>query len=215
MRGKNYFLVLVLTIINFICATILFTYLPQVQFIKELAWLMLFMVIGAITLVSIGKRFPYAYLMGLGFFSANLLNTLYIYMNIPHKSVLFIAMFGANIAGILVTQKNIRGVYKKKRLTLIKKEVDELKVKSRIIEKELKSLENDIPKVIIEDYGLKKKNKAKPSKREVRFVGNISTKKFHDSKCGFAKKTKKEKKIVFKTKSEAKRKGFKAHNCVG
>lgn len=47
-----------------------------------------------------------------------------------------------------------------------------------------------------------------------RFIASAETKKFHTSKCGWAKIMKRKNKVFFNSKKRAQKAGFKAHECV-
>ena len=65
--------------------------------------------------------------------------------------------------------------------------------------------------VKVEEVKVKSMKKAAP---KAPFVGGAETKKFHTSKCGWARIMKRKNKIYFNSRRKAEKAGFKPHECV-
>ncbi|MBI2659342.1 hypothetical protein HYX05_04570 [Candidatus Woesearchaeota archaeon] len=102
-----------------------------------------------------------------------------------------------------------------------KPEISKDELKQEIKEEVKEEVKEEIKKEMEEE---KAPEKAEVKKAEIRiksrktvmpkFVASAETKKFHTSKCGWARLMKRKNKIFFNSRKRAQKAGFKAHECV-
>jgi len=195
MSGK-YISMLLILFFNFLAMIILLSRI-KIDFMFESYLVVLFLIIAVIMLIGIYKEKNWGYKLSALFFIAYLINIFYMYFNATYG----LLVFGG--AAILASIGFILSIF------FIGKESEEETEKEyhKDVEKEKEEKVKKIkPKLV--PYGVKKT--FKPGK----YVASKKGAKYHVAKCDWAKKINKNNRVWFDTEQEAKKKGYKACNCV-
>lgn len=207
MSGVKYFALLIILFLN------LFTILVmglRINFLGELFVFVLFLITSLIILWSVYTKKHYELFISL-FFILSLINLWYIktafqatpYINVGFKGwLLFGLTLFLNAVGFLMFISSIE-----------KKPIE----KEEIIEKEIEPyVEQEPPKPeVLEQYPeVKKEAKVKKTFKPGKFIASNNSTFYHTVKCDWAKKISKNNRVWFKSKEEARKKGYKQHSCL-
>ncbi len=225
---NRYLAIMMLFIANLLGLIYILPRLRTQLFFLEFLAIAFFMLLFMFTLYGFFFDVPNKYIMNSVFFIFGLINTIFLYFNI--KTIMLVFMTAANAFGFVICINSIRPRKRKKKdyihieelkpeagksddekiISDIKKELEEYKRKKEIeeIEKEAKMLAKAEKKI----QKIKKdvKKKYSPGK----FVASKNANLYHAPKCEWANKIKPNNRTWFKTKSEAKKKGYYAHSCL-
>lgn len=154
--GK-YFLVLIISLLNFLVLLRLVFNLPSAKL--EIVLSCIFMVLAFIMVIGFYNDAGWAAWLGIVLFALNLLNVLYLYFRISSSLLIWYTIIAA--AGFIVSIKSIKNE---------EEEMEELKEKRTEIEKQLGRLDTETPQIEIirDDYPpakKQKKSKKKSSKK--------------------------------------------------
>jgi hypothetical protein len=197
MTGGKYFLLIVILGLN------LFTIIMQglrINFLGELLIFVLFLIISLIILTKIYKETKYGLLTAL-FFIISMINLFYIknLLSVDPRAnvgILGWLLFGVtlllNAVGFVIGMVSIKG-------SMTEEEKEEIIEKK--IEPKIKKMQENIENVKTEFY---------PG----RFIASKTGSVYHSSKCDWAKKISNKNQIWFQDKEEAKKAGYKEHNCL-
>ncbi len=146
----------------------------------------IFQFFGIILLLLLATPVAFAKKNGTFFFSLALLDALFIYMVYGKNFTVVLIPISASIIGYVASFIHVKE-FEPPEDTYVYEEPPETKV-------------------ILENYDEKDNPK--------QYVASKYGKVYHTTNCGWGKKIKKKSQIWLKDKKEAKKKGFKAHNCV-
>ncbi|TKJ17754.1 hypothetical protein CEE44_04445 [Candidatus Woesearchaeota archaeon B3_Woes] len=209
MNWGRYFALLIVLFLN------LFTILVlglRINFLGELFVFLLFLLFSLIMLVSVYNNKHSEPFISL-FFLVSLINLWYIktsFVSNPHVNVglrgwfLFGLTLLLNAIGFLLFA------------SLITKKQHE---REEVIERVVEPFEEpeEIPPV--EEYGepkktVSKKTSVKKTFKPGKFIASSNSTYYHAAKCDWAKKISKTNRVWFKSKEDARKKGFKQHSCL-
>ena len=207
MNGVKYFALLIVLLLN------LFTILVmglRINFLWEFLIFVLFLIFSLIILWSVYTKKHYEVFISL-FFLISLINLFYIksaFLATTHVNVglrgwlLFGVTLLLNAVGFLTFA------------SLITKEKPE---KEEIIEKEIEPYveQEPVEPEVLEQYPeIKKEVKVKKTFKPGKFIASNNSTFYHTVKCDWAKKISKSNRVWFKSKEEARKKGYKQHSCL-
>lgn len=128
------------------------------------------------------------------FFSLALLNTLLLYYKLDYNCLYVLIPVSAGVIGIVISLFDY----------------DTKETEAEPQEEELDTQETPETKVLLEEYKPNVDKKFSPGK----FVASKYGKSYHVPKCIWAKKIKEKSQVWLNSESDAKKKGYKAHNCI-
>ena len=188
MWATKYFTFLAILFINMLVMITLAFWLKQ-HFIFEFFLICLFVIISLIILAGIYMNHNWAWKLSSLFFIVFIVNIYYMYFNATHGVLIANGAAFLSALGFMISVASIE------------------KGEKSISEPE-DTKEPAKSDVKVESYGTK--TEFRPGK----FVASKTGSVYHTAKCDWAKKIKKQNQAWFKSEQEAKKKGYKAHNCV-
>jgi len=191
MGAGKYFTILAILFINFLVMITLAFRLKQ-HFILEFFLLVFFIIVSLIMLTGIYNDENWAYKLSSLFFIAFIVNIYFMYINATHGAIISSGAAFLAALGFLIS------------IVSIKKKEDGYGE----IEEPEKPVVPDATDEKVKPYGVKAE--FKPGK----FIASKTASNYHIPKCDWAKKIKKKNVVWFNSKQEAKKKGYKKHNCV-
>lgn len=147
MGGKRYYTALGLVLLNLAFLVPVMNDLEEGLFLRELLLYVLFIIMGATLLYTIYRNLELSMVFSAAYFATIMLNSIYLYISQVYEySIMVLALVG--VYGFV---SSLFHMEKPKKVKKLQEEIDKLKSKSKLIEKELKTLEKTKPQIIFDD----------------------------------------------------------------
>ena len=206
--------------------------LSRFAFVFELMLLLVFIFILSFAMFSVYHNKKWGWTILGATLTLLLLDAFFIALLTGAFETSHIATIAFSVIGLLVVLLNLRSAKESDEPVIedrYEKTEDYYPIDKKEPEKQPEKLKEELKQEIKEEIKKELEEEKAPEKAEVKkaeiritakktampkFVASAETKKFHASKCGWAKIMKRKNKVFFNSKKRAQKAGFKAHDCV-
>ncbi len=209
MNSKNYFLVFMLILVNFISLFMIVSDLEN--FIFELFILVILLLVSVMMLYSLQTNKPNAHKLAMIFFAAGLINTIILFPLLTlNQMCLGLIAITVNLIGFnrFTTPKKTR-IIKRIRPAELPKTISMIEEPTPTFA-EYKQITAPEP----ETKPARKKPAVKKEFKPGKFIASKTGVKFHTPKCDWAKRINKKNRVWLKDKAQARKKGYKPCSCI-